>query len=60
MNANYPSIVKHLFHGTRLTQPQIIYSGEDGLDIRYANNGGAYGPGIYFANNSNYSNTYAF
>jgi hypothetical protein len=28
--------------------------------MRYANQGGAYGPGIYFADNAAYSNTYAW
>jgi hypothetical protein len=29
----------------------MIYGSEDGLDIRFSN-AGAYGTGIYFANNS--------
>mmetsp|Transcript_19316 Transcript_19316/g.18460 ORF Transcript_19316/g.18460 Transcript_19316/m.18460 type:complete len:138 (-) Transcript_19316:25-438(-) len=52
-------IMKHLFHGTSGTNPKIIYESEDGLDIRFSN-AGAYGQGIYFANNSGYSNNYAF
>lgn len=50
--------MKHLFHGCNQTQPKLIYESEDGLDIRFANNG-ALGQGIYFANNSCYSNSYA-
>ncbi len=56
MNTKYPEksafdIMKHLFHGTRNNAPQVIYGSEDGLDMRYSDNG-ANGYGIYFANNS--------
>jgi hypothetical protein len=37
----------------------LIYGSEDGLDIRFSN-AGAYGNGIYFANNSQYSSNYAW
>jgi hypothetical protein len=33
---------------------------EVGLDMRYANLGGAYGAGIYFADNAAYSSTYGY
>ena len=49
--------MKHLFHGTRNTDPKLIYSSEDGLDIRFSSSG-AFGQGIYFANNSAYSHTF--
>jgi hypothetical protein len=49
--------MKHLFHGTNATDPKMVYASEDGLDIRFSNPG-AYGNGIYFADNSAYSNTY--
>jgi len=39
--------------------PEKIYSSEDGLDMRFSNNG-MYGTGIYFADNALYSHTYAF
>ncbi len=52
-------ILKHLFHGSRGTDPKLIYGSEDGLDIRFSN-AGAYGNGIYFANNSQYSSNYAW
>lgn len=52
-------MMKHLFHGTRATDPKLIYGTEDGLDIRFSKEG-AYGTGIYFANNSLYSSNYAF
>ena len=32
-------IMKHLFHGTRATDPKQIFSTEDGLDIRFSNSG---------------------
>ena len=50
-------IVKHLFHGSRETAPELIYGSEDGLDFRFSNSG-MYGRGIYFADNSQYSSTY--
>ena len=50
--------MKHLFHGSRGTDPKLIYGSEDGLDIRFSN-AGAFGNGIYFANNSHYSSAYA-
>ena len=51
--------MKHLFHGTKATDPNLIFASEDGLDIRFSN-AGAYGNGIYFANNSLYSSNYAY
>ena len=56
---NVKDLMKHLFHGTRSTDPTMIYKSEDGLDIRFSN-AGAYGTGVYFADNSQYSATYAF
>lgn len=52
------SIMKHLFHGPNQTKPNLIYGSEDGLDIRFSNNG-AYGQGVYFADNSAYSSSFA-
>jgi len=52
-------ICKHLFHGTRASDPKLLYQGEEGLDIRFAA-AGMYGTGSYFANNSHYSTGYAF
>jgi hypothetical protein len=47
-----------LFHGTRNTLPQLIYSGkEEGFDMRFARDG-YHGTGIYFHKNSFYSNDY--
>lgn len=48
------SLMKHLFHGTGYVAPKVIYSNEDGLDMRYSSNG-LNGYGIYFADNSQYS-----
>jgi hypothetical protein len=42
---------KNMFHGTRATDPKIIYQSEDGFNVNYANNG-AWGKAIYFAENS--------
>mmetsp|Transcript_42904 Transcript_42904/g.41254 ORF Transcript_42904/g.41254 Transcript_42904/m.41254 type:complete len:191 (-) Transcript_42904:253-825(-) len=52
-------IMKHLFHGTRETDPALIYKSEDGLDIRFSNSG-VFGQGIYFADNSCYSHGYSY
>ncbi len=56
-NKNVNDIMKHLFHGSKNTSPALIYESEDGLDIRFSNTG-AYGNGVYFANNSAYSHGY--
>ena len=50
--------VKYLFHGTRRTNPEMIYNNPIGFDMRYSN-GGMWGKGIYFAVNASYSNNYA-
>ena len=51
-------ILKHLFHGSRDTAPNLIYETETGFDPRFSNSG-MYGRGIYFADNANYSSAYA-
>ena len=50
--------MKHLFHGSNQTKPELIYGSEDGFDTRFSNNG-AYGQGVYFADNSAYSANFA-
>ena len=52
-------MMRHLFHGTRQTDPSLIYQSEEGFDIRFSANGLA-GYGIYFADNSKYSNDYVW
>lgn len=64
MQKKYPEkkitdTMKHLFHGTSKVQPKMIYASEDGFDIRFSNPG-AYGNGIYFADNSGYSNNHGY
>lgn len=49
---------KKLFHGTRGTSPKKIIFGENGLDMRFSNNG-MWGKGIYFAVNAKYSDDYS-
>ena len=49
---------KNLFHGTRTVNPQDIYKGDAGFDMRFSNNG-MWGRGNYFAVNASYSNDYA-
>ena len=48
-----------MFHGTRNSDPKLIYESEDGLDMRFSS-GGFFGNGIYFAENAAYSHQYAF
>ena len=50
---------KRLFHGTRTTDPQQIYKGDDSFDMRLSNNG-MWGKGNYFAVNASYSDGYAY
>jgi len=47
-----------LFHGTRLNSPTIIYTGEDGFDMRYSAQG-MWGKASYFAYNASYSHGYS-
>ena len=51
-------LMKHLFHGTKTTDPKRIYADEEGFDMRFSNNG-LNGYGLYFADNSFYSHGYA-
>ena len=53
-------LIKLLFHGSGKNQqdPKIIYESEEGLDTRFANFG-AFGQGIYFADNAAYSQGFA-
>ncbi|KAF0984709.1 hypothetical protein FDP41_000608 [Naegleria fowleri] len=48
-----------LFHGTRGTNPVLIYNGQDGFDMRFSASG-MWGQGIYFAKKASYSNGYGF
>ena len=48
-----------LFHGTRTNDPQLIYKGDEGFDMRYSAQG-MWGQGNYFAVNSSYSHYYTF
>ena len=52
-------MVRFLFHGTRTTPPDQIALSEQGLNVNYSN-AGAYGNGIYFADNAAYSQAYAY
>jgi hypothetical protein len=48
-----------LYHGTSKTDPSFVYNCEEGFDLRFSN-AGMWGTAVYFAANSNYSDTYAF
>jgi hypothetical protein len=44
-----------------MTNPQKILDHKECFDVAYASSGGAYGAGLYFAKQSNYSlRNYAF
>lgn len=45
---------KELFHGTRLTNPDVIWQSEDGFDMRHSADG-MWGRGTYFASEASYS-----
>ena len=50
--------VKQMYHGTRNTAPLMIYSGDEGFDMKFSP-GGMWGRANYFAANASYSNGYA-
>ena len=50
---------EELFHGTRQTDPSMIYQGEEGFDMRFSAEG-LWGRGNYFAVNASYSDKYSF
>ena len=51
--------ILNLYHGTSYTQPSIIYTSEEGFDMRHSQ-AGLWGRAVYFAENSIYSNSYRF
>ena len=57
-NLRLDQILRVLWHGTRANSPLTIAQSEAGLDMRYANLGGAFGAGIYFADTAAYSISY--
>ena len=48
-----------LFHGTRNNNPELIYGGDSGFDMRHSASG-MWGRGNYFAKNSSYSDGFAY
>ena len=53
-----PNVVS-VWHGTRTTDPRVIYEDEaDGFMMQYSNEG-MWGRGLYFAENASYSDSYA-
>lgn len=48
----------YLFHGSRTNEPEEIYKGDAGFDMRFSNQG-LWGKGNYFAVNASYSDGYA-
>ena len=51
--------VRELWHGTKNSDPELFYKGDEGFDIKYANKG-MWGNGIYFAENASYSLGYSY
>ena len=51
-NLRLDQMIRILWHGSRTTSPEMIALSETGLDMRYANPGGAFGSGTYFADNA--------
>ncbi len=47
-----------LYHGTKNISPDLIFTTEEGFDLRFSP-GGLWGKAIYFSVNSSYSNAYA-
>ena len=47
-----------LWHGTRTTEPKLIYEGNEGFDMKFSSEG-LWGRGLYFAEKAYYSNGYA-
>ena len=45
-----------LFHGTSFNDPEKIYKGDDGFNMKYSRDG-MWGRGNYFAVNASYSNS---
>ena len=55
------SNAKILFHGTSVTDPNIIIDSHEGLDLRFnGTNGTLLGKGVYFHERANYCDRYAF
>jgi len=50
--------IQTLFHGTKTTDPKIIWNSDEGFDSRCANTG-MWGVGIYFAETAAYSHSYS-
>jgi hypothetical protein len=48
-----------LKHGTRATDPTLIWQSDGGIDFRYSQ-AGMYGNGAYFAYNATYSHSYRY
>jgi hypothetical protein len=48
-----------LWHGSGGAHPSLVYNGQDGFDLRFAS-AGLWGQAIYFAEQSGYSDAYAF
>lgn len=49
---------KMLWHGTRTTDPKLIYNGKYGFNTNYSEDG-MWGRGSYFAQNASYSHMYS-
>jgi hypothetical protein len=49
-----------LWHGTSTTSPDVIFTSQEGFDMRFGNPGCMWGKAVYFAVNASYSQSYSF
>ena len=43
LEKNPLDFIHHLFHGTRVTSPNVIYQGESGFEFKYSDKNGYHG-----------------
>jgi hypothetical protein len=48
-----------MYHGTSGTKPSLIYTSDEGFDMKFSREG-MWGLANYFAKKSSYSNNYAY
>merc|ERR1712080_634368 len=58
LNGGAPPKELELWHGTRGNNPNLVYNGQEGFDMRFCTSG-MWGIASYFAVNASYSDNYA-
>ena len=56
---NKPLNERNLFHGSRNTQPTLIYESDKGIDFRFSGEG-LWGQGAYFAEKASFADLYSY